>query len=265
MSGPAAARNQRWTDLGHEALAGFGLSVVEGKRIAGTLTYERPAFVFDPRRILDTSLGAFSYVNGYLTSALYHCEVGRYCSIAESVVVGPPEHPVDWLSTHLIAFTQPEQYPSFYQVPEFARLAPDGSKAERFTMPDKTVIGHDVWIGAGAFVRRGLRIGDGAIVAAGAVVTRDVPPYAIVAGSPAQVLRLRFDERLVARLLELRWWRYDLAPHKQELDFSRVEAALDRLESLRAERRLQELRPETYRVRREAERFSVEQLPQPLF
>lgn len=74
-----------------------------------------------------------------------------------------------------------------------------------------TVIGNDVWIGWDALVLPGVRIGDGAIVGARAVVSRDVPPYAVVAGNPARVVRMRFDERTIARLSDLRWWDWDIA------------------------------------------------------
>ena len=77
--------------------------------------------------------------------------------------------------------------------------------------PSETVeIGHDVWIGAGAYVRSGVKIGSGAVIGARAVVTRDVMPYAIVAGNPARLIRSRFDEETVARLLELQWWDWPL-------------------------------------------------------
>ncbi len=75
-------------------------------------------------------------------------------------------------------------------------------------MPEKgdTVVGHDVWFGCESMVMPGIRVGTGAVIAARAVVTRDVPPYVVVAGNPARVVRRRFDEATVARLLDLAWW-----------------------------------------------------------
>ncbi|ONH82009.1 hypothetical protein APZ41_016795 [Roseomonas mucosa] len=73
-----------------------------------------------------------------------------------------------------------------------------------------TSVGHDVWVGFGAFVKAGVKIGTGAVVAAHSVVVSDVPPYAIVAGVPARVKRFRFPESTIARLLASRWWDYGI-------------------------------------------------------
>lgn len=72
-----------------------------------------------------------------------------------------------------------------------------------------TVIGNDAWIGQDATIMRGLQIGDGAVIAASAVVTKDVPPYAIVGGNPARIIRYRFDPGIIQELLAIKWWRYD--------------------------------------------------------
>ncbi len=254
------------TGLTAQQLLDHGLKVFEGRSIDGVLRYERPVFVMDPRRIKNSALGAYSYINGYGSVSLYATEVGRYCSIAESAVIGAPEHPTDWLSTHPFTFTRPDYMPKFYESPDFQRLAPTADSAGAvYPIPDKTVIGHDVWIGAGAQIRRGLTVGDGAIVAAHALVTHDVPPYAVVVGQPARVLRMRFTDPVIARLLKLQWWRYDLAPHKEAVDFSRIESAIDSLESLLAAGDLQALRPASYRVLRRADGFDIEPLANPLY
>ena len=70
------------------------------------------------------------------------------------------------------------------------------------------VIGHDVWIGAGTHVLSGVTVGTGAVIGAGSVVTRDVPPYAVAVGAPARVVRFRFDEDIIRRLLESQWWEW---------------------------------------------------------
>lgn len=227
-----------------------GLAVITGSTIVGSLEYERPAFVHDPRRIKHCRLGAFTYVNGRYTTSLYHCHVGRYTQIAEAAIIGPPQHPTDWFTTHPFAFTRPEELPNMYRLPDFARLAPEGGEAAHYTstVPLTTVLGNEVWVGAGAMIQRGVTVGDGAIVAAQALVTRDVPPYAIVAGCPARVQRMRFSDAIVERMLALQWWQYDLAPHKHSLNFSRVEETLEKLEALAAEGSLETLRPDTFRV-----------------
>lgn len=260
------------TGLDTASLAGLGLSGITrllGKSIQGSLLFERPALAFNPRRIKDSSLGAFSYINGHGSTAIYRCAIGRYCSIGEDTVLGPPEHPVDWLSTHPFAFTRPEHLPGFYQIPEFARLAPNAdSRAGQPQLPltdPLTQIGHDVWIGVGAFIKRGVTIGHGSIIAAHAVVTRDVPPYAIVVGAPARVQRMRFPDAIVERLLALDWWRYDLAPHKGQLDFSNIEAVVATLEILKADGRLETLQPDTWRVVRSGADFSAERMTDSIY
>ena len=86
-------------------------------------------------------------------------------------------------------------------------------------MPEETTtVGNDVWIGCNVVVLPGVTIGDGAVVAAGSIVTKDVPPYAIVAGSPARVLRYRWDEKTVERVAALRWWDWDDHKIKQSLE-----------------------------------------------
>ncbi len=255
----------RYTGLTAKQLLDHGLKIYEGKGIAGTLIYENPAFILDPRRIKNCKVGAFTYFNGHSTSSMYATEVGRYGQIGESCVIGPPEHPMDWFSTHMFTFTQREHLPRFYELPEAARLAPDGPTPTPFTLPQKTVIGHDAYVGAGAFVKRGVTIGIGAVVAARSVVTKDVPPYAIVAGTPAKLMRMRLPENQIERLLALEWWRYDLAPHKGKLDFAEVGATLEYLEEQRAMGKLRVLKPDTYCVRRSFEGFDLEKLPESLY
>ena len=253
--------------LTSEDLMERGLRIGTGKSIVGSLTYERPAWAFDPRALRECTLGAFTYINGHVTSSLYRCHVGRYAQIGESTIIGPPEHPMDWFSSHPFAFTRPKYLPNLYRMPDVARLAPDDSNPASYvdTVPDRTYIGHEAYVGAGSFVKRGVRIGDGAVVGARSVVTRDVPPFAMVVGSPAKVVRLRFDEKIVERMLQLAWWLYDLAPFKNQVDFSRAEATLDFLEQRKAEGKLELLRPDTYRVTPRADGFAVEQLSKPLY
>jgi acetyltransferase-like isoleucine patch superfamily enzyme len=134
----------------------------------------------------ECSIGAYSYLSGSGTPAIvFGAHIGRYCSFAQGAIIGAKSHRMDRLSTH------PRVGGGDAQLP-------------------KTVVGHDVWIGSNAIVIAGLSIGHGAVVAAGAVVTRDVDPYSIVGGVPARVIRMRFGPDVVRSLIESQWWLYDI-------------------------------------------------------
>lgn len=105
-------------------------------------------------------------------------------------------HPTTWLTTY--------PFPIFGEGRESATPAAWPNRGD-------TVIGNDVWIGYGAVIMPGIHVGDGAIIATASVVTKDVPPYAIVGGNPATVLRYRFDEATIARLLAVCWWDWNPA------------------------------------------------------
>lgn len=156
-------------------------------------------------------VGRFSYYSGY-----YHghgfddCArfilpdedadkliIGSFCSIgsgAAFIMAGNQGHRNDWVST----------FPFFWmpEVPAF-----DGAQ-NGFRAAGDTVVGHDVWIGSEAIVMPGIRIGDGAVIGTRAVVTRDVEPYTIVGGNPANPIRKRFDDSNIAELMEMQWWHW---------------------------------------------------------
>ncbi len=121
--------------------------------------------------------------------------IGRYCSIAQCEIFLGGNHPTHWLS----------------QFPVRGRYGLPGNAEESLSKGD-VVIGNDVWIGFGSTIMTGVTIGDGAVIAARAVVTKDVPPYAVVAGNPAALKRFRFDEATIRHLQSLRWW--DWSPER---------------------------------------------------
>jgi acetyltransferase-like isoleucine patch superfamily enzyme len=160
------------------------------------------------------ALGAFSYaVSGFYFGA----RIGRYVSIGENVQIGRHAHPLDWASTSPIFYTPSRdlfdtelEMLQGLQPSQFPRSGPP-------VVAQLTTIGNDVWIGHEAFILPGVTIGDGAVVAARAVVTKDVPPYAVVAGVPARIVKFRLPEATIERIQAVRWWNYaawDLAGAK---------------------------------------------------
>lgn len=250
-------------------LIAYGLRIDEGNKTVADFTFERPTMVHG-HRLKSCTMGAFGFYNAAGLASAYRTHFGRYSQIGESTIVGPPEHPMTMFSSHPFAFSRPSHMPRLYEIADFARLCPDEDAGPAWADTDPeasrdTYVGHEAYIGAGSFVRRGVRIGHGAVVGARSVVTRDVPPYAIVAGSPAKVLRYRFPDALIERLLKLQWWMYDLAPHKKHVDWSNCEATLDYFEQKLADRALELLRPQVYTLRPGAKGYELQAQPAPLY
>ena len=134
-------------------------------------------------------MGAYSHTNHNTT--VRDAEIGKFCSISWNVSIGGTDHNYKSASTF-----NPFWWNEFFDEPEGLR---------KFEYP-KCEIGSDVWIASGANILRKVKVGDGAVIGAGAVVTKDVPPYAIVAGTPAKVVKYRFDDETIAGLLKIKWW-----------------------------------------------------------
>jgi acetyltransferase-like isoleucine patch superfamily enzyme len=133
----------------------------------------------------------FVRASAYMPTGRETLRIGNYCSIAREVMFIFGEHRTDLVSTY----------------PLRTLLIPSGENVDAIEKGSIT-IGSDVWLGTRAMIMSGVTIGHGAVVAAGAVVTRDVPPYAIVGGVPARVIRSRFDARTIGALLEIAWWEW---------------------------------------------------------
>jgi acetyltransferase-like isoleucine patch superfamily enzyme len=176
----------------------------------------------------DVTVGKYSGMNE--SCFIARGMMGAYCAIGARTAINPFNHPIDWLSTnefqyHPASFDWIEEYRTFERLPR----TPD--------MFAKVVVGNDVWTGHNVNIMGGVNVGDGAIIGAGSVVTKDVPPYAIVAGVPATVKRYRFSEAVIERLLRVKWWELDLAD-LSGLPFRDVQRCLDSIENIRAARGL---------------------------
>ena len=146
--------------------------------------------------------------------------IGKYCSIAPHVYISPYSHPTKYLTTSS----------TFYKLHTANGLSETNTPDDPFMFEDfkGCNIGNDVWIAVNSVILDGITIGDGAVIAANSTVTHDVPPYAIVAGSPARIIRYRFSQEIIDRLLEIRWW--DLPPEMLKNLPHRVESAIVTLE-----------------------------------
>lgn len=162
-------------------------------------------------RISCGEIGGYTFTNENVSIRSIR-GIGRFCMIGHNVTIGMPEHSVNALSSHILFPDWDSEWTK-----GFCGYAADNEEGirrirkeqfEELTRKRYVTIGNDVWIGGNALIMRGVRIGDGAIIAAGAVVTRDVPAYSIVGGVPAKVIKYRFDEEIRQKLAELKWWKY---------------------------------------------------------
>lgn len=155
-----------------------------------------------------TNVGSYTYIGE--NCIIQNTSVGNYCSISRDVFCGLGAHPLKEFSTS----------PLFYRRTNTFGLE-IVSEDTKFVEYKPITIGNDVWIGARVVIKDGVNIGNGAVVAAGTIVTKDVPPYAIVAGVPAQIIKYRQDEKNIVKLTDSEWWNerpYDALQKMQKYD-----------------------------------------------
>lgn len=145
-------------------------------------------------------------------------------------MIGATKHPVDWLSTAPFQYRQDPWGWFSYGVSKKLTDRSD-RKVLTFDNSPKTVIGNDVWIGRKAIIMPGVKVGNGAIVGAGAVVTKDVPDYAIVAGVPERIIKFRFPDLIIRELLSVQWWQYGIWD-LQDIDFSNILQAICEIKNM---------------------------------
>jgi acetyltransferase-like isoleucine patch superfamily enzyme len=187
-------------------LKNISTSLHIGAQIPDEVTFEPPCSFKSMSIHHSLVVGAFSYaVSGFY----FAVQIGRYCSFGEEVQIGRHPHPMHWISTSPFFYLDYQQILDI-ELPANLSLS-SGSEVNNSSPPVQlkhTYIGNDVWIGHGAFILPGVRVGNGAVIAAMSVVTKDVPAYAIVAGSPAKTVRYRFTAEQIIELEASAWWEY---------------------------------------------------------
>ena len=172
--------------LGHAAIIGGFHSEFEGYNAIGSKSF------------FAGSIGYGSYIG---SNCVIYGKIGKFCSIADNVNVVVGNHPTrSFISTHP-AFFSTKQQAGFTFVDKQRYEETNYSNGN-----DLVTIGNDVWIGYGATILSGVTVHDGAVIAAGSVITKDVPAYAIVGGVPAKIIRYRFTDEQIEKLKELKWW-----------------------------------------------------------
>jgi acetyltransferase-like isoleucine patch superfamily enzyme len=186
----------------------IGYSLVKSQRFACHISTKTR--ISSPYYLSHVEVGDFSYISK--NSNISNTKIGKFCSIGPNFCCGFGMHPTDAISTSPMFYSTRKQN-GFTLVKEstFQEMLPIS-------------IGNDVFIGANATILDGVKIADGAIIGAGAVVTKDIPPYAIAVGVPAKVVKYRFEEKIIISLIEKQWW--DLPDDKLQIlerDFYSVE------------------------------------------
>lgn len=198
-----------------------------------------------------TSAGAFTYTrSGFGGNAI----IGRYCSIAPSSRLMGVEHPLDRISTH--TFTCREYYNRWVAENFEVEL---GAVPFRKTVRGRLTVQHDVWIGGSVLLRPGITIGTGAVIAAGSVVVKDVPPFAIVGGNPARIIRYRFDDKIIERIMDIAWWRFHVRDFAG-LDMANPHVFLDGLCERISAGTISEFQPEPIDLGKSIKRIRAQEL-----
>jgi acetyltransferase-like isoleucine patch superfamily enzyme len=162
------------------------------------------AKVYSFVQVTNSTIGDYSYVGR--DSRIIYADVGKFCSIANGTIIGMGTHTLDNISTSPI-FTEKKNGTKHSWV-----------KTSAVNPYKRVIIGNDVWIGLRVMVMGGVKIGDGAVIGAGSIVTKDIPPYAIVAGVPAKIIRFRFPQEQIDSLLQNPWWELPDIILKERID-----------------------------------------------
>lgn len=166
-----------------------------------------------PYDLRDVTIGDYTYIS--VNSCISLTDIGKFCSIGPNFFCGWGIHPTDGISTSPLFYSKKSPY-SF-------------SSENKIEDRKKIMIGNDVFFGANVTVLDGITIGDGAVIGAGTVISKDIPPYAIAVGSPVKIIKYRFDEETIRKLLEIKWWDFEEDELKEvEKNFFKSEAFIEK-------------------------------------
>jgi acetyltransferase-like isoleucine patch superfamily enzyme len=181
--------------------------------------FEKGVYIGYGTGLSNCKMGRYSYIAA--NGKIHNSVIGAFCSLGPELFVGLGIHPLDYVST----------YPGIYAPQQTGcRTSFTNIKYQPFEEFLPVIIGSDVWIGARVTIRDGVRVGHGAVIGAGAMVAADVEPYSIVGGVPARLIRKRFSDDIITRLLALRWWEKPLEwIDRHAIEFADPQSFLDQV------------------------------------
>lgn len=194
--------------LGPDCTAGDNAHILNSELIESVRINRRS-------QVVNSKIDFASHTNHNTT--VRDTDIGKYCSISWNVSIGGTDHNIKSASTF-----NPSWWKEFFG---------DSENIRTFDHP-KCKIGNDVWIASGANILRKVKVGDGAVIGAGAVVTKDVPPYAIVVGVPGKIVGYRFDDEVVQKLLKIEWWNWPKEVIKENISLLQADITPDILDKM---------------------------------
>lgn len=180
-------------------------------------TIHKTSKVCSGSHLINVSMGKHSDI-GYDCTVI-DTEIGAFCSLGANIVIGGASHTVEWVSTSPVFNENKDHLKKKFSY-------------HKFDLKNHTIIGNDVWIGNSVLIKANIKVGDGAVIGMGSVVTKDIPPYEIWAGNPAKLIKKRFESEIALELLNIKWW--DWQDEKIELyssSFTNVSELIARLQT----------------------------------
>ena len=174
--------------------------------ISANVEVDKTAYIYRGVKAKNAVIGAHTYIAA--NTDIENAEIGKFCSIADHCRIGMSGHSLQYISTSPI-FTQKRNALQERWIEE--------DIFEHKSEEERVVLGNDVWVGSHVLINGGVHVGNGACIAAGAVVVKDIPPYAIVGGVPAKIIRYRFSQEVINKLEDIQWWNLSEEELKQHI------------------------------------------------